>query len=201
MAISGFCIELNGELLNMRIKPCTHTLFICALLLPVSQIHAGGLMDVSRNYGPFNLGMSNTQFTKITGIEATNCPICVNSETFVALDKQQAQKHIPEDKNANGVDFFFLNDHLYLISHTPDTPSLFNVREEISASFGNPDSRKVASNGVSVLTWKDEETIITVNYNDINEEVFSVEIKDEKLSKKRDILEAILIEQTAKVVP
>lgn len=194
-------MEINGEPFNMNIKTHSRALLVCALLLSTGQPYAGGLIDISRNYGPFSLGMSNTQFTKITGIEASNCPICVDRETFVALDKQQAQKHIPEDKNANGIDFFFLNDHLYLISRTPDSPSLFKVREEISASFGNPYSRKVASNGVSVLTWKDEETIVTVNYNDINEEVFSVEIKDEKLSKKRDILEAMLIEKTAKVTP
>jgi len=179
----------------------TNALLVCALLLSTSQTHAGGLMDISRDYGPFSLGMSVTQFAKITGVDATSCPICVNGEAFVALDTQQAQKHIAEDENANGVDFFFLHDHLYLISRTPDSPSLSKVREEISASFGNPDSRRVASNGVSVLTWRDEETIITVNYNDINEEVFSVEIKDEKQSKKRDILEAILIEQTAKITP
>ena len=174
---------------------------ISALVLSISQIHAGGLVDISRDYGPFNLGMSNMQFAKITGIEASNCPICVNGETFVALDKQQAQKHIPEDQNANGVDFFFLNDHLYLISRTPDSPSLFRVREEINASFGNPDSRQVTSNGVSILTWTDEETIVSVNYNDFNEEVFSIETKDKILSKKRDILEAILIEENVKITP
>ncbi|MDH5216761.1 MAG: hypothetical protein OEX19_03640 [Gammaproteobacteria bacterium] len=185
----------------MHMKTYIQALLISTLLLFVSQTHAGGLVDISRDYGPFNLGMSNMQFTKITGIEATNCPICVSGETFVALDMQQARKHIPEDENVNGVDFFFLNEHLYLISRTPDSPSLFKVREEISASFGNPDSRKVASNGVSILAWRDEDTIISVNYDDINEEVFSVETKDSTLSKKRDILEAILIEETVKITP
>lgn len=165
------------------------------LLIGSATALAGGQADISRSYGPFHLGMSESAFAKLTGIAPNQCPICLEKETFVALSEHQLQQQGIDDRNTNGVDFFFLDGSLYLISRTPQTMSLFNLKEDISSLFGLPDSEDTGSKGVSALIWKDNSTEISINYSDINHEIFSLNIKDRLLGQEKASREAVLLEQ------
>jgi hypothetical protein len=171
---------------------------VYALML-FSTAYAGGTIDITRSYGPFSLGMSEASFIKLTGETPASCPICLDNERFVALNSKKMQKYVPDDPNKNGVDFFFLDGELYLISRTPEIDSFFKLREEISANFGSPSAQEAQVNNVAVLKWQDNTTQISISYSEIDHEIFSLNIKDMKLAQQRETQEAVLLEQTADI--
>lgn len=174
---------------------CRIILISVYLFAGASVAVAGGTADISRAYGPFELGMSEAAFSKLTGITPNSCPICLDNEHFVALSEHQMQRHGVDEPNKNGVDFFFFNDALYLISRTPNTESLFTLREDISVDFGQADNQTTQNNKISALVWSDKITEISINYSANDNEIFSLNIRDKAIGEKRDTLEANMLEQ------
>lgn len=158
---------------------------------------ADGITEIPRDYGPFKLGMSEAEFSRMTGITPEVCPVCLDRETFASVPGAQMQMFVSEHRNTQGVDFFFLNGELYMISRTPDTPALNVVQEELSQFFGANGKMNTKPNGVSTLTWENETTLVTVSFNQANNEVFSVNVEDWNLSQEKAWRESIMVEQTA----
>ncbi|MDH5546314.1 MAG: hypothetical protein OEZ43_12035 [Gammaproteobacteria bacterium] len=185
----------------MRIKNLfiVVSLAASAIFQPVFAGGSVGVMDIPRDYGPFKLGMSEGAFIRLTDIAPAACPVCLQKETLATLSSEKIRKFVPEHRNAQGVDFFFLNGELYLISRTPDTPMLNVVKDELSGFFGGNGKLSTQPNGVSTLKWEDATTIVTVSFNQTNNEVFSVNIEDWNLSQEKSWLESLMVEQTADV--
>lgn len=181
----------------------TSTVTLLCVVLFCNTCLAGGsdgYVTIPRAYGPFKLGMSATEFTKLTGIIPVPCVMCIDDETYSALSASHIRKFIPDHKNREGVDFFFLNRKLYLISRTPDINALNVVADDMTQALGAQGSRKTQSNGVSVMKWQNNSTIVSINYNDANNEVFSINLLDAELSsEKARREESLAIEQTANI--
>ena len=183
--------------LNITLASILGSLLYCQAILAGGAV---GSSEIPREYGPFKLGMTVSQFRQITGIQPEPCPICIEKETFATLSSRQMQRHVANDSNTKGVDFFFLNGELFQISRTPDVNKLFVAEKELSEKLGGAGQRQDQPNGISLLKWEDEATVVTMNFNDANDEVFSVNLLDWNLSQEREWRESIMFEKTASLV-
>ena len=159
----------------------------------VSNVNAGGYTQLPRNFGPFEIGMTQAEFEKLTGAIPESCAICIRNETFATLDDVQLDRHSIEGE---GADFFFYNNKLYHIAIGPREKDLFVAQQDYEDRFGGPGT-PIKNNGFGILKWEDPGTVITLNYHAQKNEVYSVNLYDWNLKEERDWRESIAMEETA----
>ena len=156
----------------------------------------GGEWQLPRSYGPFKLGMSIESFTRLTGVRPQSCPVCVDNERFVALDRDQVRRAIPAYTADEGMDFSFFDGRLYHFTLPPRYQDLMLARETYRDRFGGEGRPETSPGGLSELKWQDHRTEITVNYRESNERVFAVNYYDRPLKQQRDRQEAQMFENS-----
>ena len=166
--------------LKISTSPLIYVLFILFFGFFSSSNQAGGFTQFSTKVGPFQLGMSSSSFRKTSNISPEPCPICIDREQFASLSKDQALKIMPEFPVGSGIDFFFYNHKLYHISIGPSVNDVFLAKQDLEKQF----------NRNSLLKWQEQGVVITLNYNEISNEVFSINYYDKDMKAERDWLES-----------
>jgi len=160
-----------------------------------SYAYSGGFTHLPRNFGPFEVGMSTSEFTDVTGIKPEACPICIKNESFATMDADQLSRFDNTDTGGDGADFFFYGNKLYHISAGPEVKDLFLAKQEYEMLFGGPGTTIDQGNGSAIVKWEDSGTVITLNYRPDQNEVFSLNFFDWNLKEERDWRESIALEQ------
>ena len=171
--------------------------FICLIFLFSNTVIAGGYTQLPRSMGPFEIGMSQAAFIKLTKSRPESCPICIEGETFSTLNADVLDRLDAGDTGGDGADFFFYNNKLYHIAAGSSIKDLFLARQEYEHQFGGPGKETSQANGSTALVWEDTGTVISVNYRTDDQEVFSVNYYDWNLKEERDWRESISNQQTA----
>lgn len=154
-------------------------------------VYAGGYTQLPRNFGPFEIGIKQNEFYKISGITPEPCAICIKNETFATLEENQLKRFNLE---GDGADFFFYNDILYHIAIGPKVKDLFTAQQDYEERFGGP-GIPIKTKGIGIIKWEDPGTIITLNYHEQEKEVYSINIYDWNIKEERDWRESIAPEQ------
>ena len=157
---------------------------------------AGGYTQLPRNLGPFEIGMSKSDFKALTNTTPESCPICIDNELFATLDSNALEKLDAGETGGDGTDFFFFNNKLYHISAGTAEKDLFTAQQDFEHQFGGPGKTSETSIGSSALVWEDNATVITLNYRTEDSEVFSVNFYDWNLKEERDWRESLLLSQS-----
>jgi len=181
--------------LKVSTSPLIYALFMLFFGFFPSSNQAGGFTELSTKVGPFQLGMSSGGFRNITNISPEPCPICIDREQFASLSKDQALKIMPEFPVGSGIDFFFYNHKLYHISIGPSVNDVFLAKQDLEKQFG-PGKVEKQFNRNSLLKWQEQGVVITLNYNEISNEVFSINYYDKDMKAERDWRESQALEDT-----
>lgn len=152
---------------------------------------AGGYVELPRNFGDLEMGMSEKKFTDLTGVTPEMCAICIEKETFATLSRGQLYNL---DAEGDGADVFFFEGKLYLVSVGTVDKDFFSVNEDFETQFGGPGKKLGTFNGVAKLKWEDPNSIVTLNYHVKQRRVFSVNYYDWDLKQDRDWRESQAIE-------
>jgi len=177
---------MNKLLLSLLVS------FSLLIFTSVSTSFAGGFTQLPRNFGPFEVGMTRQDFSKLTGVQPESCAICIRKETFATIDEDQLNRF---SINADGADFFFYDGKLYQIAIGPKDKDLFMAQQDYEDRFGP--GKPIKNNGIGVLKWEDPGTMITLNFHAQDNEVYSINLYDWNLKEERDWRESIAMEESA----
>lgn len=178
---------------KMRSSPYFESfLFISLGIFISTSTFAGGFTQLPRHFGPFEIGMTQSDFRKLTGVTPESCAICIRKESFATLDDVQLEKH---DIEGEGGDFFFYDNKLYHIAIGPKDKDLFIAQEDYETQFGP--GKTIVNNGIGILKWEDIGTVMTLNYHEREKEVYSFNIYDWNLKEERDWRESIAADESA----
>lgn len=166
-----------------------------ALILLAASVFAGGYVELPREFGALSIGMSEKKFTRITGVSPESCAICIKKESFASLSREELAEL---EVDGDGADIFFYDKKLYLISLGTISKDLFAIKEEFEQEFGGPGKKIPAMNDVAKLKWEDQHSIVTINYHEKENRVFSVNYFDWDLQQERDWREAQAREEALK---
>jgi len=182
-------------------KSCFQSVIVgSALLFAPLLTLAGGYVELPRSFGALEIGMSEKDFTRLTGVKPEHCVICIKNETFTTLSQGQL---FNLDADGEGADVFFYDGKLYLISISTKSKDLFSINEDFENEFGGPGVNLGTFNDVSKLKWEDQNSVVTLNYHTKNKRVFSVNYYDWDIKQDRDWRESQILEaakQAAKTV-
>ena len=170
---------------------------ICLAFIFSSPVSAGGYTQLPRSMGPFEIGMTQAAFIKLTKTAPEPCPICIEGETFATIGATKLNRLNAGGTGGDGADFFFYNDKLFHIAAGSAIKDLFLAKQEYENQFGGPGKEKKQANGSSSLIWEDTGTVISVNYRADDQEVFSVNYYDWNIKEERDWRESIANQKTA----
>jgi len=156
---------------------------------------AGGYVELPRSFGALEMGMSEKDFIRLTGITPENCAICIKNETFTTLSRGQLYNL---EADGDGADVFFYDGKLYLISVSTADKDLFSLNEDFENEFGGPGIKLGTFNDVSKLKWEDQNSVVTLNYHKKDKRVFSVNYYDWDIKQDRDWRESQILEAAKK---
>jgi len=151
-----------------------------------SVCFAGGYSQLPRDFEPFTLGMLESEFISLTGVTPNHCLICIKKEKMATLDNRHISKYEFFEDQLEGADFFFYESKLYRITTGSVTKDVFLARREYESLFGGPGQEIRHSNGTSAIKWDDNSTIITLNFRESDNLVYSVNYYDWNLKEERD---------------
>lgn len=135
--------------------------------------------ELPRNFGPFPLGMTTTEFKKVTGIEPEDCPRCDDNEEYAGIDDKMISRFIPVSGSDSGIDAFFFKGTLYRVGALMGNEK-FNLQKYIS-KFGKPHK---SNENQGTFVWEDPKTIIRINYARNAESGFVLEYSDKALEEQ-----------------
>lgn len=175
-------------------------LLILSLALFGSNIAlAGGFTHLPRDLGEFRLGMTLSDFKKLTGISPQGCPICIEKETFATIDGASMKRFSDNADIGESVDFFFYDNELYLMSVVPATKDIFLAKKDMSDVYGANAKVEALHDGSEQMRWEDETTVMTMTYRPQENEVYSINIIDWNLKEERDWRESLAFQQENKL--
>jgi len=176
----------------MQKKSYFQSVITCLALLftPLLTI-AGGYVELPRNFGALEMGMSEKSFITLTGITPESCAICIKKETFATLSRAQLYNL---EADGDGADVFFYDGKLYLISVGTVAKNLSSINEDFENEFGGPGINIGTFNDVTKLKWEDQNSFVTLNYHEKDKRVFSVNYYDWEIKQDRDWRESQALE-------
>jgi len=166
--------------------------FALLLMLLAGICQAGGFVpaQLSRAYGPFYLGMSTTEFQRLTGIEPGPCAICLPEERLAIIEGPDLARIHPQAGPESVMDFFFYRGCLYQFTVTPRESDFRTLAQRLSDQFQAPPEIDDTSPDLGQLRWQDEHTRVTLNYDPQDERVIAVKYDDlPTLEARREALE------------
>lgn len=122
-----------------------------------------------RNFGPVHLGMSEEQFTQITGVTKEDfCAHCADFESKKSVEIENSPGVYPAylyalPKSARGFTASFYHGKLYSIEASPELAGIQAAKKKYGAIFGQPRTTNW-KNGLSFATWEDGVTAVVITY-------------------------------------
>jgi hypothetical protein len=172
-------------------------LFICIFLPWSLYAEVVNKNILPRIFGPLYLGMTEKEFTKVTGMESYACEGCGIGEYTAAVnikfDSDIYPKYVYKTKADHiGVDCNFYKNKLYSMELPPEVDNIDNARKIYTEAFGPPTKSEDWENGISWLIWEDKKTIFAITYVRIKGEgyplnqpigwIYTMEYTDKSLS-------------------
>ena len=157
-------------------------LLVAAFLLSLSlTIPIFAAEDLPRAYGPFSLGMTVGEFSKLTGAAVFGAK---TGDTVSSLRAENLEKFVPAKNRARerNAGFVFAGKNpdskLYQIGYTPDETSLDAIKSQY-ARYGAPRMVKLQDTDRSALEWcQNGKTRILVAFKDGSTRPASVTIEE-----------------------
>jgi len=134
-----------------------------------------------RGAAPIALGMSQTEFEKITGAKPEPCLECITHEDRYLLLKT---KGIFQDPSiTEGADPSFFRGRLYRLG-VPFEEKLKTVLPKYRGKYG-PEKRHVDwGNGISAYIWEDSQTRLEIHHGTKDSKSFALFFEDKELRQQ-----------------
>ena len=153
---------------------------VLLLTLAAGICQAGGFVpaQLSRAYGPFHLGMSEADFSRLTGIKPGPCAICLPDERLAIVEGADLARIHPQAGEESVMDFFFYRGRLYQFTVAPREGDLKTLARRLSDRFQAPPEVDDTSPDLGQLRWQDEHTRVTLNYDPQDDRVIAIKYDD-----------------------